>query len=66
MQGKEASCPLWEIDPFQIFPWVQVCRWFAGCSGCWLDEVEVCRTQGLRSVPSSGGEGNLEISIRVS
>lgn len=42
------SCPHWEIDPHQIFPWVRVCRWFMGCSGCRLDEIEVCRCQGLR------------------
>ena len=34
------SCPHYELDPHQIFPWVQVCRWFLGCSGCRLDEVE--------------------------
>lgn len=44
-----SSCPHWEIDPHQIFPWVQVCRWFMGCSGCRLDEIGVCKYQGLQT-----------------
>ena len=48
MDKQEATCPDWELDPHQVFPWVQVCRWFTGCSGCRLDEVEVCRWQGLK------------------
>lgn len=57
MEG-EATCPDWELDPYQIFPWVQVCRWFTGCSGCRLDEVEVCRCQGLKvGVETADSEG---------
>lgn len=47
MEEKEPSL-LWELDPHQIFPWILTCRWFAGCAGCRLEEVEVCRWQGLR------------------
>jgi hypothetical protein len=46
-------CPHWELDPHQIFPWVQLCRWFDGCSGCRLDEVEICRWQGLSTTPET-------------
>jgi len=56
-----ASCPHWELDLHQIFPWVRVCKHFIGCSGCRLEGVEVCRWQGLRTVATGDEDRVLPI-----